>query len=58
MTTIMPQSELLKKAVQFVNEHIAEKGETVSQAVEKASMSFNLGPKDAEYLTKLFTTAK
>ena len=58
MTTIMPQSELMKKAVAYVADHLAS-GEAGSlpRAVEDASRRFNLGPKEAEFLIEFFQDA-
>ena len=51
MATVVPSSELMKKAVRWVSEKVDE-GMPLHQAVEQAGMQFNLGPKDAEFLRR------
>ncbi len=55
MATIMPQGELMRKAVAWIGERRKETGESLSVAVEKAAMRFNLSPNDVEFLKKFFT---
>lgn len=52
MPTIMPESELLRKALRWISEETkdAEKAKTL---VPEASMRFNLSPKESEYLIRL-----
>lgn len=55
MATIMPQSELLKKAVVFVDETRKEHpGKRVTDIIDEAAMRFNLSPLDCEALYRLF----
>ncbi|MEL7638087.1 MAG: hypothetical protein AAGU21_00460 [Solidesulfovibrio sp.] len=54
MSTIMPQGELLRRAVKWIDEKRAETGESFSALVDKAAMNFNLSPKDADFLTGFF----
>jgi len=53
MTTVMPQSELMRKAVAWVSERIAA-GEPLPKLLSDAGMRFNLGPKDQEFLREFF----
>ena len=55
MSTIMPQSELTRKAVAWICEK-REECETLSLAalLEEAAMRFNLGPKDVEFLHRFY----
>ena len=52
MATIMPQSELARKALVWISQERAESGKPVSRLIEEACVRFNLGPKDAEYLQR------
>ena len=54
MTTIMPQSELVKKAVAYISEQRKETSEPLSKLLDKAGMRFNLSPKEAEMLRDFF----
>jgi hypothetical protein len=54
MPTIMPQSELTRKAVTWISEQRQETGKSVVRLIDEASMRFNLGPMDAEFLKKFF----
>ena len=55
MTTIMPQSELTRKAVAWICE-MQEKDDTkpLSALLEKAGAHFNLSPKEVEFLHRFF----
>lgn len=51
MTTIMPEGESLRKAVQWISEQRKQDPDIdVLQLVEKASLTFDLSPKDQEFL--------
>ncbi|MEW5773940.1 MAG: hypothetical protein AB1916_10505 [Thermodesulfobacteriota bacterium] len=52
MATIMPQSELVRKALAWLIEERAETGKPLLRLIEEACMRFNLGPKDAECLQR------
>lgn len=52
MATIMPQSELLKKALAWIGERLAQ-GQDCRKLLDEAAMRFNLGPKDMEALARL-----
>nr|WP_321257214.1 hypothetical protein [uncultured Pseudodesulfovibrio sp.] len=55
MTTIMPQSELMRKAVAWISEKIKNNPDSKFVAlVEKAAVRFNLSPKDVEFLQRFF----
>jgi len=56
MTTIIPQSELTRKAIDWICE---QGGEGASAAelcrhIEAAAVRFNLGPLDVEFLVRFF----
>ena len=53
MTTVMPQSELTRRAVAWISEQQAS-GKPLSAALEEAGVRFNLGPMDQEFLRGFF----
>jgi len=53
MSTVMPQSELMRKAVGWISEQRAA-GASLAKALEEAGMRFNLGPKEQEFLRDFF----
>jgi hypothetical protein len=55
MTTIQPEGESLRKAVQWISEE-KKAGTTQShqQLLEAACLKFNLNPVEAEYLARSF----
>ena len=55
MATIMPQSELLRKAVCYIDEERRESPRPLKELVDDAASRFNLGPKDTLFLIKFFT---
>jgi hypothetical protein len=57
MTTVMPQSELMRKAVSWVSEQQAS-GASLAKALEDAGMRFNLGPKEQDFLRNFFAETK
>ncbi|WP_272699805.1 hypothetical protein [Desulfovibrio sp. Fe33] len=59
MTTVMPQSELNRKAVAWVCE-MRDNGDErpLSALIEEAGVRFNLGPKDMEFLLRFFKENK
>ena len=54
MTTVMPQGELLRKAVTWISECIEKTGKSTAVLIDEAAMRFNLSPKDTEFLIKFF----
>ncbi|EHJ46910.1 hypothetical protein DFW101_0894 [Solidesulfovibrio carbinoliphilus subsp. oakridgensis] len=54
MATIMPQGELMRRAVKWIDEQRSETGQSFSALIDKAAVNFNLSPKDAEFLTGFF----
>ena len=59
MATVMPQSQLMQKAVKFVSEQQASAPERPLYAlVEDAAVRFNLSPVDADFLMKFFKEKK
>jgi len=58
MATIMPQGELMRRAVKWVDAKRAETDEPLAALCEKAAIQFNLGPKDAAFLDDFFKERK
>lgn len=57
MSTIMPQNELQRRAVQWILETRAEKPQKdLHSLIDEAGMRFNLSPQDAEMLLDFFST--
>lgn len=56
MTTIMPQSELLRRAVSYVSDVQKEyPAKKIAEIIDEAAMRFNLSPLDSDSLLRLFT---
>ena len=57
--TIMPSSELLRRAVVYIDEERRENPEkSLSQVIDEAGMRFNLSPLDSEALFRLFSSGQ
>lgn len=57
MPTIMPQSELLRRAVTYANEtRIDNPQRAMADILDEAAMRFNLSPLDSEALNRLFSS--
>lgn len=54
MATIMPQSELLRKAIQYIVEIRSETKKPATDIIDEAGMRFNLSPKDTGFLRDFF----
>lgn len=55
MATIMPQGELMRRAVAWIDEQRAETGKSVGALLDMAALRFNLSPNDAAFLENFFT---
>ena len=54
MTTILPDSEQIRKAVKWVSaERQADANKSTNKLIEAAALQFNLSPMEVEYLVKL-----
>lgn len=59
MSNVMPQNELHRRAVQWINDELREEPQKkLSGLIDEAGMRFNLGPQDAEFLRKFFEKAQ
>ena len=54
MATIMPQGELMRRAVKWIEQQRVETGKPAAALLDKAAMHFNLSPKDTEFLAAFF----
>ncbi len=54
MTTIMPESENVQKAIKWVSTNLEENTQPLQKLVEKAVFKFDLSPKDTEFLNNFF----
>lgn len=50
MSTVMPQSELMRSAIRFIAEERESKGKSLEKLFEEAAMRFNLSPKECDFL--------
>jgi hypothetical protein len=58
MNTVMPQSEMCRKAVAWIDEKRRESDTPLAKLLEEASMRFNLGPGDCEFLQRFYAEEK
>ena len=56
MTTVIPQSELTKRAIDWICEQEVALDDPAARhaAIEQAAVRFNLGPLDVEFLERFF----
>ncbi len=54
MASIIPQSELVKKAVAWIDEHVQTNEKSLLRIIDEAAARFNLSPKDVEFLTRFY----
>ncbi|KUG23505.1 hypothetical protein ASZ90_006709 [hydrocarbon metagenome] len=54
MTTIMPESENVQRAIKWVSANLEENNQPLQKLVEKAVFKFDLSPKDTDFLTSFF----
>lgn len=57
MTTIMPNSELVRKAIEYIAES-GKDGVPVEKLIEEAGMRFNLSPRECQMLEDFLSTNK
>ena len=58
MTTVQPDGEMIRKAVQWISDELKDHPQKKRRTViEQAAIKFNLSPKDVEYLEKLVMSA-
>ena len=54
MATIMSHSDLMQKAFKHLCESIEDTNKPLSELLEETALRYNLGPKDAQFLDKMF----
>ena len=52
MATIVPQGELIRKAVSWIGEEAEERKIDPVSLVDEAAMRYNISPNDAEFLRR------
>lgn len=58
MSSLKPKGEKIRQAVKWISEKIKEgKGVSLESLVEKASLKFNLSPKEEEFLRSFYQEA-
>lgn len=57
MTTVMPQSELARRAMDWIREEAGAGADAsaMRRLVEPAAVRFNLGPLEVEFLERFFS---
>ncbi len=59
MTTLQPQGEKLRKAVQWVSDEKQKNdGIRISVLVDKACVQFDLSPEDSEFLLRFIKSSR
>ncbi len=58
MSTIMPQSELMRNAVRYISEQLKETGKPVKTLIQEAAIRFNLSPKETDFLEQFLKEAQ
>lgn len=54
--SVQPEGEDLRKATKWISDQLRyEKNVSLREAIEKASVKFDLTPKDTEYLMRFFS---
>ncbi len=56
MPTVMPEGELVRKAINWVLEMRKDDARPLAVLIDEAAMRFNLGPKDCEALKRTLVT--
>ena len=55
MPTIMPEGEDIKKAIKWISSNLEDNpSQSINKLVEKAVFTFDLSPKDADFLINFF----
>lgn len=60
MPTVVPHSELQRRAIQWISEHLPEKCDAacLRKLIEEAAMRFNMSPRDAEFLQRFYAEGR
>jgi len=56
MSTVIPQNEMTRRAMDWISEQCAVQGATFdpSKHIDAAAARFNLGPLDVEFLSRFY----
>ncbi|MDD4732566.1 MAG: hypothetical protein PHX58_11595 [Desulfovibrio sp.] len=55
MSTVIPQSEMCRKAMAWVEEQLRETGKPLAVLLEEAAMRFNLSPNECDFLQRFYS---
>lgn len=59
MTTIIPEGEDLQRAIKWISSHLEENpSQSINKLIEKAVFTFDLSPKDADFLSNFYSKKK
>jgi hypothetical protein len=59
MSNILPEGETIRRAVKWISGHLQENpDEAVQRLINKATINFDLSPKDAEFLIRFYHEKK
>ncbi len=55
MSNIMPEGEEIRRAIKWISSHLEDNpDQSVNKLVEQAVFTFDLSPKDADFLINFF----
>jgi len=55
MSTLMPEGDEIRKAIKWVSSHLEDNpSQSINKLVEQAVFTFDLSPKDADFLINFF----
>ena len=59
MGSVVPEGDAIRKAIKWISEHLKENpAKSVQTLVNEATLTFNLSPKDSEFLIKFYRENK
>ncbi len=59
MSTVMPESDKLRKAVKWISEHLQENPNVkLMSLINQAAVKFDLTPQESDYLQRFYQNAQ
>ena len=59
MSTILPEGEDLRKAIKWISSNLEDDpGQSINKLIEKAVFTYDLSPKDGDFLFNFFHKKK
>ena len=56
MSTVLPEGEIIRRAIKWISEHLQENpNQSTQKLVSDAILRFDMSPKDAEFLTRFYS---